>query len=68
MNTPLPVNPAPGAVPSASTTATGIGGAIATLIIYGLSLKGINLPAGAEAAVAVLVATIAGYIPAAGRK
>jgi hypothetical protein len=62
------INPSPGLTPSNSTNATAVGGALATLIIYGLSLKGITFPPGAEAAVAVLVAAIAGYLPQSGRK
>jgi hypothetical protein len=61
-------NPSPGLTPSASTNATAVGGALATLIIYGLSFAHITLPPGAEAAVAVLVASIAGWLPASGRK
>ena len=57
-----------GLAPSGSTNATGIAGAITSLLIYGLSLKGINFPAGMEAAIAVLVATLVGYLPASGRK
>lgn len=67
MNSPNPV-PTPGALPSNSTTATAIGGAIATIVIWGLSLKGITLPPGVECAAGVLFSTICGYFPQSGRK
>ena len=69
MNSPNPVPPpTPGATPSNSTNATAIGGAVASLVIMVLGMKGITFPAGGEAALAVLVATVAGYLPASGRK
>jgi hypothetical protein len=69
MSTPNPVPPPPpGVVPSSSTTATAIGGAVASLSIMALARKGITFPAGAESALAVLVATVAGYLPSSGRK
>lgn len=67
MNSPNPV-PAPGATPSASTVGSGVGGAVAALIIFILGRYNITFPAGAEAAIAVLVGTLAGYLPASGRK
>lgn len=69
MSTPNPVpTPPPGALPSSSTTATAIGGAVASLAIMILGMKGVTFPAGAESAIAVLVATVAGYLPSSGRK
>jgi hypothetical protein len=59
--------PLPALAPSASTMASGLGGAVAVILVYVLSLKGIFLPAGVEAAVAWVVSTVAGYIPRAGR-
>lgn len=64
---PDPPPPSP-MLPSNSTNASIIGGAIATLVIYSLGAKGITLPAGAEAAVAALASAIAGYFPASGRR
>jgi len=65
MNT---INPVPGNLPSNSTIGSGVGGALAALVIWGLSLKGIFLPAGLEALVAGLTSAIAGYLPNSGRK
>lgn len=64
---PPPTVQLPSLVPSASTNATVLGGAIATLIIYYLGTRGMTLPAGAESAIAVIVAALAGYIPKSGR-
>lgn len=60
--------PAPGVVPSNSTNMTALGGALATVAMVLLGAKGITFPAGAEAALAVIFATICGYLPASGRK
>jgi hypothetical protein len=69
MSSPNPVPPQPpGLTPSSSTNASALGGAIAALIIFILGAKGITFPAGAEAAIAVIVTTIAGYIPKSGRQ
>lgn len=64
----MPVPPNPGLSPSNSTSASVLGGALATLIIYILSAKGITFPAGAESAIAVLATAFAGYLPKAGRQ
>jgi hypothetical protein len=64
---PQPVT-GPGIMPSASTSASALGGAIAAMIIFILGAKGITFPAGAEAALAVIVTTLAGYIPKSGRQ
>lgn len=67
--TPTPNDPNnPGLAPSNSTSASVVGGALATLVIYVLSFKGITLPAGAESAVAVLITALAGYLPKSGRR
>ena len=66
MNAPNPVPT--GVVPSNSTTASAAGGSLAAIIIYILSFKGITFPAGMEAALAVVISTLAGYLPASGRK
>lgn len=66
MSSPNPLPP--GAMPSNSTTATAVGGALATVTIAILGAKGITFPAGVEAALAVIFATLAGYLPASGRK
>ncbi len=65
---PAPVPPSPGLAPSNSTSASVVGGALATMIIYMLSMKGVVFPAGAESALAVLATALAGYLPASGRK
>ena len=71
MSTPDPTPPAApqsGFTPSASTGASGIGASIAAVVIYLLSLKGITFPAGAEALIAGLFTTLAGYLPNSGRQ
>lgn len=64
----IPESSGPGLMPSGSTNASVLGGSLATLIIYILGYKGITFPAGAEAALAVLVTSLAGYIPKSGRQ
>lgn len=54
--------------PSNSTVGSGIGGALAVLIVMICHARGLDFPAGAEAAISVLITAIAGYIPTAGRK
>jgi hypothetical protein len=71
MPDPLPSPPVPGTpglAPSNSTNATAAAGALATLVIYVASLKGITFPAGIESALAVVFATLGGYLPKSGRK
>ena len=63
-----PIVDPPGMMPSNSTNASLIGGAVATLLMYILGQKGITFPAGAEAALAVLVTAVAGYFPKSGRQ
>ncbi len=63
-----PMEPLPSLLPSNSTNGTMIGGAVATLIMYGLSMKGITFPAGVESAIAVLISALAGYLPRSGRR
>lgn len=65
MNSP---NPVPGATPSNSTNMTAAAGALATVTMFILGQKGITFPAGMEAALAVIFATLGGYLPASGRK
>jgi hypothetical protein len=60
--------PAPGALPSNSTNATALGGAAAALVIGYLGTRGVTFPAGYEAALAVIFATLAGYLPKSGRR
>lgn len=55
------------AVPSNSTNASALGTAVAAVLFIVLSKYGVNLPAGSEAAVAGLLATLAGYLPKSGR-
>lgn len=73
MNDPKPVippapAPEPGALPSNATIGSGIGGALAVLVVMMFHAKGIDFPAGGEAALAVVISTLAGYLPKAGRK
>lgn len=68
MNSPDPVPNKPGLQPSSSTTATACAGAMATIVVYLVSLKGVTFPAGIESAIAVVFATVGGYLPASGRK
>jgi hypothetical protein len=60
--------PSAGLAPSASTTGSIIGAALATIIVYIFHLKGIDFPAGMEAAIGALISVLAGYLPAAGRR
>jgi hypothetical protein len=53
--------------PSGSTTGSALGGALSAVIIYILGRYGITFPAGIEAAIAAIVATVIGYLPASGR-
>jgi hypothetical protein len=55
-------------MPSGSTIASGIGGSVAAVVIFILGQFGITLPAGVEAGLAIVVSTLAGYLPASGRK
>jgi hypothetical protein len=64
---PDPPKPPSGAVPSASTTWTGIGAFLAGLTMYELGQHGITFPAGTEAGLAGLFATLLGYLPKSGR-
>ncbi len=69
MNSPNPtLSPTPGGMPSGSTIASGIGGSVAAVVIFILGQFGITLPAGVEAGLAIVVSTLAGYLPASGRK
>ena len=72
---PRPVDPnlttpptPPGAMPSDSTSLSAVGGAIATVVMAVLGSKGITFPAGMEAGIAVIAATLLGYLPPSGRK
>lgn len=64
----VPPDPSPGLTPSNSTVASGLGGALAVLTVMGFHSKGIDFPAGGEAALAVVLTTLAGYLPRAGRR
>jgi len=57
-----------GYVPSNSTVATAFGGAVATVVIAVLGQYKIFFPAGVESAIAVIVATVVGYLPKSGRR
>jgi len=58
----------PGFTPSASTTGSAIGAALATIIVYGFHTKGVDFPAGMEAAIGAIITVLAGYLPASGRR
>lgn len=58
----------PGLAPSSSTVASGLGGAVAVGVVWGLHLFGVNLPAGIEAGLAAILTALSGYLPATGRK
>lgn len=60
--------PKAGFAPSNSTTASAVGGAVATIVIGILGQFHITFAPGFEAAIAVLVAVAAGYLPESGRK
>lgn len=49
-------------MPVAKVTAAGIGGAVATLIIFGAGQFGMEIPGEVGAAIATVVAFIAGYM------
>ncbi len=55
-------------VPSGSTISSGVGGAVAVIIVAVFHVFGINFPAGVEASIAVVITAIAGYIPPSGRR
>jgi len=54
--------------PSGSSTGSLIGASLATLVVYCFHLKGIDFPAGVEAAIGGVITVLAGYIPATGRQ
>jgi hypothetical protein len=63
-----PINPAtPSWIPNLSTSATAGGGAFAAIVVWVLGQYHIFMPAGIEAAVAVLACSIASYLPKSGR-
>lgn len=53
--------------PSASTVATGSGGAAAVILVWALGLKGIVVPPEVAAAITWLMGTLTGYLPKSGR-
>ena len=65
MNTPAPV---PGWQPSGSTVGSGIGGAIAIIVIAILESYHIPVSGALAAAITTLCAGLAGYLPSSGRK
>lgn len=48
--------------PVPKVAAAGIGGAVATLIVYGAGLAGVEVPGDVGAAIATVVAFAAGYL------
>lgn len=71
MNIPTPMQPVPpppGPTPSNSTSLTALGGAIACVTMSVLGANHVTFPAGVESALAVIFATLCGYLPASGRK
>lgn len=66
---PIPVStPAPGAAPSNSTVASGGGGAAAIVVVFVLNHYGWNVDGVTAVAFGVLCSTLAGYLPATGRR
>lgn len=70
MSTPNPIGaqPAQSLIPSTSTVGSGIGASVAVIVVSIFHMRGIDFPAGFEAAIAGLITVIAGYIPNSGRK
>lgn len=56
-----------GVIPSGSTVATGLGGAIAIVVIAILKQKNIDLGVEADVSLAVIFNTLLGYFPKSGR-
>jgi hypothetical protein len=54
--------------PSNSTNGTAVAGALAAILMAILGKYNITFPAGIESAIAVVFATLGGYLPASGRK
>ena len=52
-------------MPVAKVTAAGLGGAVATLVIFGASLFGFEVPGEVGAALATVLAVAAGYLKSA---
>ena len=68
---PIPVNPlpAPGLTPSGSTIGSGVGGAVAVVVISLLhQVLHWDIDAETAAAITVLCCAAAGYLPASGRR
>jgi hypothetical protein len=53
---------------SGSSAGSGVGGCVAVIIIYAFHMKGIDFPAGMEAAIAGVITWLGGYIPPSGRR
>ena len=69
MSTPIPVNPpTSGFQPSGSTIGSGIGGAIAVVVIAALGAAHVSVSPELASAITVLCATLSGYLPTSGRK
>jgi hypothetical protein len=56
------------ATPSNSTSASALGAALAVILVWVLSLRGVTMPIGVEAAFGGLLSTLAGYLPRSGRQ
>jgi hypothetical protein len=65
MNTP---NPVPGWQPSGSTVGSGVGGAVAIIVIAVLESYHLPVSGALAAAITTLCAALAGYLPASGRR
>ena len=53
----------PDAAPTRKVSAAALGGALATVVVWALqAFGGVEVPPGVEGAVAVIIATLAGYV------
>lgn len=65
MNTPDPIKKS--LVPSGSTLASGLGGALAVIVISALGGLDVKVSPELASAITVVCATVAGYLPSSGR-
>ena len=56
---------APSKMPTTKVAAAGIGGAVTTLVVWGLQAFGVEVPPEAAVAIGALAAFIAGYLKSA---
>lgn len=63
-----PAPPVSSLVPSNSTAASALAIPLVVILSWALSLKGITMPIGVEAALGGIISTLAGYLPRSGRQ